>query len=278
MKLGVNLWTVFGWRPREEVSREVLTAIAAMGSEAVELTLDEDLHSYEALIARREELAGWAEDLGLDIPSIGTTLLWRYNLGSQGEEERGRAIEIVRHGCRVTNAYGAKVFLVVAGQQEPGVEYARTYETAIASLQAVADHAADLGVVIGVENVKTSFIGSPGEYSRFIADVDRPAVQAYLDFGNGASVGPSYPENWITAVRGQIAAVQAKDYDRGLDAYVCCGQGSLDWQAVFSALEDVGYNGYLLVETPPKAGRESPSVEAGLHAAETSLRWLERFA
>ena len=36
------------------------------------------------------------------------------------------------------------------------------------------------------------------------------SVQAYLDFGNGMSVGPSFAENWVTAVASRIAAVQPK--------------------------------------------------------------------
>jgi sugar phosphate isomerase/epimerase len=102
-------------------------------------------------------------------------------------------------------------------------------------------------------------------------------VQAYVDFGNGMSVGSGYPENWITALRGHIAMVHAKDYDRAFRAYVCCGQGDLSWVDTFAALAEVGYDGYLMVETPPRGGRGQPSQEAGLQAAETSLRWLARY-
>ena len=199
------------------------------------------------------------------------------NLASQDPDLRHQGVEVIRGGCDVAAAYGAGVFLVVAGQQEPHTEYARTYETAVRTLRQAADYAADQGIVVGVENVLTNFLGSPGEYAHFIADVDHPSVRAYLDFGNGMSVGPGYPENWITAVRGHIAAVHAKDYDRGLKAYVCCGEGDLPWADTFSALREVGYDGYLLVETPPKAGCGQPTPAAGLHAARTSLSWLAQF-
>lgn len=123
----------------------------------------------------------------------------------------------------------------------------------------------------------TSLLGSPGEYAQFLEDVDHPAVQAYLDFGNGAAMGNGFAENWITAVRGRIAMVHAKDYDRGLRAHVCCGQGDLPWDDVFAALREVGYDNYLFVETPPRAGRGQATIAAGLAAAETSVRWLRRY-
>ena len=277
MKLGVNLWTVYGWDPPETVSGDVILALAEMGSQGVELVLDENHNTPELLLDRREELSALLADARLEVPSVGTTLFWRYNLASQDEERRNRGVETIHAGCRVAHAFGARVFLVVAGQQEPRTEYARSYEAAVGSVRRGAEYAADLGVVVGVENVRTNFLGSPGEYAQFIADVDHPSVRAYLDFGNGASVGPGYSENWITAVRGRIAMVHAKGYDRGLQAYVCCGQGDLQWEDVFSALRDVGYDDYLIVETPPKGGRGQPTRLAGLHAAQTSLRWLAQF-
>jgi len=277
MKLGVNLWTVYGWELPEPVSGELIKALAEMGSQGIELVLDEGHNTPEILLERREELTALLADTGQEVSSVGTVLFWRYNLASQDEVLRGRGIETIRAGCRVARAFGAPVFLVVAGQQERGMEYARSYETAVDSLRQAASYAADQGVIIGVENVPSNLLCSPGEYARFIADVDHPSVQAYLDFGNGASIGSGYPENWITAVRGRTAMVHAKDYDQGFKAFVCCGQGDLDWNAVFSALRQVAYDGYLIVETPPKGGRVEPSRAAGLQAAHASLAWLDQF-
>jgi hexulose-6-phosphate isomerase len=277
MKLGVNLWTVYGGELPEAASNEVIKALAEMGSQGVELAIDESYNTAEVWLERQAEFTALLADTGLEVPSIGTILFWRYNLASQDEGTRERGIEIIQAGCRVAHAFGARVFLVVAGQQEPRTEYARSYETAVASLRGAADYAADLGVVIGVENVPGSFLCSPGEYAQFLTDVDHPAVQAYLDFGNGMGMGSAYPENWTTAVKGRMAMVHVKDYDPVLKAYACCGLGDLDWEAMFAALEDAGYDDYLIVETPPRGGRGQPTRVAGLHAARTSLGWLARF-
>jgi L-ribulose-5-phosphate 3-epimerase len=276
MKLGVNLWTVYGWEPPEIVSRDVLQALAAMGSQGVELVMDEAHHTPEALL-KRGELAVQIKDAGLEVPAVGSVLFWRYNLASQNDELRQRGLQTVEAGCRVARGFGARVFLVVAGVQERGTEYARSYDTAVASLRQAARYARDTGIVLGVENVPANFLCSPGEYARFIADVGDPAVQAYLDFGNGAMIGSAYPENWITAVKGHTAMVHAKDYDEGFKGFVCCGQGDLNWQNVFAALKEVSYDDYLIVETPPKGGRGQPDSAAGLHAAQASLAWLRRF-
>jgi hexulose-6-phosphate isomerase len=260
------------------VSADVLGALAEMGSRGVELIIDEQHNAPELLLKRKGELGTLLADVRLQVPAVATGLFWRYNLASQDEDVRGRGTALIRQGCRVAQAYGARCVLILAGQQEPGVAYDQSYATAVASVREAAKYAADRGVVLGVENVQGNFLCSPREYAQFLADVGHPSVKAYLDFGNGASVGPGYPENWIKAVEGRIGMVHAKDYDEGFESYVCCGLGDLVWEDVFSTLIGVGYDDYLIVETPPRGyGRARPSRAAGLHAARTSLSWLAQF-
>jgi sugar phosphate isomerase/epimerase len=276
LTIGVNLWTVYGWTLPEPVSASVIRRIGEMGASGVELVLDQSHNRAEDLLARQEELLGVVADAGLTVPSIASALFHRINLGGQDPEMRARALDLARSGVRVAAAYGARVLLVVAGFGEPGVEYARTYANAVGSLRRAGADAAEHGVVIGVENVSSNFLGSPGEFARFLADVDHPAVQAYIDPGNGAAVGHGYPEIWVTALRDRIAMVHAKDYDRALRAHVLCGQGELDWGRILATLRDVGYDGHVVVETPPLSGRAGVKTDAGLAAAETSVRWLKQ--
>jgi sugar phosphate isomerase/epimerase len=82
MKLAVNLWTVYGWNLPEPVSADVLRALARMGSQGVELVIDDGANSAEILLNRRQELSALLAECHLETPSIGTALFWRYNLAS----------------------------------------------------------------------------------------------------------------------------------------------------------------------------------------------------
>ncbi len=82
-------------------------------------------------------------------------------MASQDEDLRQRGLQTLQAGCQVAKAYGARVCLVVAGLQEPETEYVRSYATALDSLRAGAEYAADLGVIIGVENVPSNFSFNP---------------------------------------------------------------------------------------------------------------------
>jgi L-ribulose-5-phosphate 3-epimerase len=277
MKLAMNPWTVYGWELPETLGGSLIKALAKFGCQGFELVMDEGHNSSEKLIAQNSEIIAHLKDTGMGIPGVATALFWQYNLASQDESIRKHGIDVIRNGCKVAQSYGAPVFLAVAGLQEPGIDYCYTYETAVLSMRQAGKIAADHGVTIGVENVPCNFLMSPGEFRNFLNDVDHPNIKAYLDFGNGTMYGGAYPENWITAVRGCVALIHAKDFDPIYNEFVCCGQGGINWERVFSALKDIGYDGYLIVETPPRGGNGKPSLEAGLQAAQTSLSWLKKW-
>ena len=275
MQIGMNLWTVYGWRLAARPDEQVLAALAEMGVRAIELVVDEDANSAENLLAHREELQALLKKYGMTVPSVASALFWRYNLGAKDESVREHAIRIVEGMCRVAQAYGASVVLVVAGQQEAHTPFALTWNNAVRSVRQAARVAEALNVQVGVENVGSNFLNSPGEMARFIEDVDHPQVGVYLDLGNAMAVLNGYPENWCTALAGKIVCVHVKDYDRTLRRSVNCGQGQLPWAEVLPVLKACGYDSYLFIETPPDP---ASNVEAGLAAARESLAGMLPFA
>ena len=273
MKLGMNLWTVYGWQLPERVNDDVLRAVAGLGVNGIELIVDEDRNSVEELLSSHDEIAQTLVNNGLTVPSVASALFWRYNLGSKDESMRRHAIQIVEGMCHVAKAYGAKRVLVVAGLQEPNTPYTLTWNNAVRSIREAARTAEKEGILIGIENVGCNFLISPKEMADFIADVDHPNVGCYLDPGNAAAVFNSYPENWCTALAGRIVCVHAKDYDSKAGKHVNCGQGDLDWVQLLPLLEQCGYDDYVFVETPPE---QDGDIAQGLQAAKQSLEAMER--
>jgi len=275
MQIGMNLWTVYGWQLATRPDERVLGALAEMGVRAVELVVDEGANSVENLLSHQAEIQALLGKYGMVVPSIASALFWRYNLGAKEASVRQHAIEIIEGMARVAKAYGAGVVLIVAGQQEAHTPFAQTWNHAVSSVQQAAQVAEQLAVQIGVENVGSNFLDSPGEMAQFLADVNRPNVGSYLDLGNAMSVLNGYPENWCTALAGKIVCVHVKDYDRQSRQSVNCGQGQLPWGEVLPVLKEAGYDGYLFIETPPDPGGD---IEAGLAAARESLAGMKPFA
>ncbi len=241
----------------------------------LEIVVDEDANRVEELLAHQQELQALLTQYGMVVPSVASALFWRYNLGANDEGVRAHAIGIIEGMCRVAKAYGAGTVLIVAGQQEPHTPFVQTWNQAVRSVRRAARVAEQLDIQIGVENVGSNFLDSPGEMARFLADVDHPHVGAYLDLGNAMSVLNGYPENWCTALAGRIVCVHVKDYDRKLRKSVNCGQGDLPWGEVLPVLKECGYDSYLFIETPPDPASD---LAGGLAAAKESLAGMKPFA
>jgi hexulose-6-phosphate isomerase len=274
MQLGMNLWTVYGWRLSARPDERVLAAIAEMGVQAIELIVDEEANSAENLLAHQQELQALLDKYHLTVPSVASALFWRYNLGAKDDSVRAHAIGIVEGMCRVAKAYGAKAVLLVAGQQEAHTPFALTWNNAVRSIRQAARTAEELDILIGVENVGSNFLDSPGEMARFLDEINHPNVGVYLDLGNAMAVLNGYPENWCTALAGKIYCVHVKDYDRKLRRAVNCGQGNLPWGEVLPVLRECGYDSYLLIETPPEP---AGTVDDGLAAARESLAGMRQY-
>ena len=146
-----------------------------------------------------------AEDIGLEIPSVGVWSLWENNLVSDNPAIRGKGL---RH-CRKANRSRASAggghhsgcaglcglfFCIKAG--EDSLRCGLCPQSGGLGKK-LAPQAAAAKVAIGIENVWNRFLLSPLETARFLDEIGSPWVGMYLDVGNVVYLG--YPEQWVEA-------------------------------------------------------------------------------
>lgn len=107
----------------------------------------------------------------------------------------------------------------------------------IRRLKKLAPRAEAAGVVFGIE----SWLKVP-ELERILDAVSSPAIKAYYDVGNMQKVGEDVGAAIRRLGRERICEIHLKDYD---DLY---GKGSMDFPNVRSALDAIGYRGWLGIE------------------------------
>ncbi len=100
----------------------------------------------------------------------------------------------------------------------------------------VAPKAEDAGVVLAIE----SWL-SAEEHLAIIERVGSPAIKVYYDVGNSNKAGYDIYEE-IRQLGKHICEFHAKDYD---DLY---GKGSIAFEEVRKAMDDIGYRGWLVME------------------------------
>jgi L-ribulose-5-phosphate 3-epimerase len=147
-----------------------------------------------------------------------------------------RAERWVADGIDVANAMKTDIILLAFfGNGDLQNDEQGTNET-IRRLRKVAPKAEQAGVTLAIE----SWL-SADQHVDIIKRVGSPAVKVYYDVGNSHKQGYDiYSE--IRRLGRYICQFHAKDYD---DLY---GKGSIDFEQVRSAMDDIGYRGWLVME------------------------------
>jgi hexulose-6-phosphate isomerase len=142
---------------------------------------------------------------------------------------------------------------VVTGLVTESVPYQDVYHHSVEAMKQLAPQAAQAGVRIGCENcnAEQKFLLSPGEFRRFLKDVDEPAVGIHLDLGNIHETG--FAEQWIEILGPYITRIHVKDVMKKRGR--CCDSvytniflGDNNWALIRAALHKVGYDGWLVAE------------------------------
>lgn len=146
----------------------------------------------------------------------------------------------------------------VAGDNRPYAEYIsaqnRAVDTSTEMVKRLIPLAEKTGVVIALENVWNNLWVKPAYFKLFVESFQSNWVQAYFDIGNHVKFGP--PEEWILALGSLIAKIHVKDYrlnasdPDGQGSFVDIREGSVRWPIIRTALEQIGYNGWMTIEAP----------------------------
>ena len=271
----------------KEVSEEALLPLKAAGFQGVETS--HVCSEVEAAAGRAV-----AEKLGLKIHSVLRGWMKFNNDDPKVVEE---SLENTRKALRAAKAYGADAILLVPCRVE-GMPMPKSWEfditfdektghvtrvtagdnssfgayikaqnhatdTSRAAVEKLIPLAAELMVVIGLENVWNNLWVMPALYRNFVASFGSPWVKSYFDIGNHVKYAP--PQDWIKALGPLIAKLHIKDFKLNPDGhdgkFVHPRDGSIDWPVVRRALSDFGYDGWATIE------------DGGLELAEFSRRF-----
>ena len=248
MKIGINHWTF----PPDRPLVEAFALAKRAGCDHIEVNLAKTGElSLESSESDVRAIADAARAAGIEISSLSTGLYWEASPTSNDPGVRRQAAEILAQQLRVANWLGVDTLLLVPGSVTPEVGYEVAYERATKLVADALPLARQVGVAIGVENVWNRFLLSPLEMRTFVDSFGDPQhVGVYFDAGNILSYG--YPQDWIrTLGSSRIKRIHVKDFDDkigGWNGFRNLLQGNVPWGEVRSALDEIGYDGYVTAE------------------------------
>jgi L-ribulose-5-phosphate 3-epimerase len=145
------------------------------------------------------------------------------------------------------------------GKGDLDMENAREIATVVKALKEAAAKAEKQGVLIGLENWL-----SAEDNMKLIDRVGSPAVKVYYDVGNSTKKGRDiYQEIRLLGRQNLICEFHAKDDVHRL------GQGPIDFKRVRQAMDDIGYSGWIQLESSTK-----PDVVASYTADRKFLKTI----
>lgn len=193
--------------------------------------------------AERKRLRQVADDNGIALTSLCPSYLnFRPGLTAADAEERAAVADELRRLVDAAAALDAGVILVPFFR-DASIESDEQRRRVAAEIEPAVDHAEREGVTLALE---TSL---PAAENRTLLEaIDSPRARLYYDVGNATSFGFD-PAAELRELADLLAPrIHLKDgVGGGSDCML--GEGSVDFVGVADALDAIGYDGWLVLET-----------------------------
>ncbi len=223
-----------------------IEAAAKLGFASVELDIPADY--ADSIIWQsdgRRQLSEAATATGCEIASLCIGGLWQISPASPDPNIRAEAAEVISASAAIAAELGAKWILLPVTPGSEDQDHEEGVARWIEEISNVAAVAQDLGVRYCLENVGRGGGKSASDLLRLIQGINSPAVSVYYDIGNALAFGNDAVTE-INELADVLDIVHVKDSDGAL-----LGQGGVPIADDIKALADVGYDGYLILETGP---------------------------
>ncbi len=275
MLKAISYWSMPGGLEGICPVKEAFALAKSAGFEALELCVGlEGVLTPETSLDTCREYRTIAQDSGLALQTLASGISWAVCPTHPDENVRKKGIELHKKALQRAAWLGCEAMLFVPGAVmipwEPSFKPVR-YDVAVErAREAVAElgcAAAEVNVILAVENVWNGLFYSPLEFASFIDSFQNPAVGIYFDAGNMLN-HQQWPPHWIELLGKRIRRVHLKDFQlaNGTLAGFCdLLAGDMPWEETMVALRKIGYDKTLTAEMmPPAPGLlEKTSVAIG---------------
>ncbi|MEK6247159.1 MAG: sugar phosphate isomerase/epimerase [Planctomycetales bacterium] len=190
---------------------------------------------------------------GLPVDGTVCSTHWNIRHSDPKPEQRAKALEHLKTAIRDTHAVGGHTALLVVGHGKDGSEE-EVWQRSIENIAKAVPLAAELGVVIAIENVWNKFLydhdgdatQTADKFVRYVDQLNSPWVGLQFDIGNHWKYGNM--GDWIRKLGRRIVKLDAKGFSRKENNFTKIGEGDLDWADVRRALLEINFIGWCAAE------------------------------
>ena len=230
--------------------RDALMVAGEIGYDGVELVVpsDEDIASF-LTSSGRDEILAWCKEANCAVSSLSVAPFRKYSFALP-DADMDRSVQFVEDCLRAGAALNATGVLLPHFDRE-NIDISAAEEAAfIEGFKRCAPVAEELKIYATLE---TSF--SVEQLQRIVDAVNSPYVGVYQDVANALHYGHE-PVDMLTRLGGRILMIHIKD--KGGDLL---GEGEVNWDECVAAIKEIGYDGWLVLETKPTSHPRRAAAE-----------------
>lgn len=244
MKFGVSLWL---WT--SPVTNDVIDSfspkIADLGFDTVEIPL-EDPGTLDCEAARKS-----VEENGLTLTTCAAMGGGR-DLIHPDHSVRNEGMKYMKDSLDAAEKLGSELFVGPLASEigrlwkSEDDQRKKEEELLVTQLREVAEYAADKNITICLEALnrfETSFLNLTGQVTDIIHRVDHPNCKVMIDLFHAGIEEKDLGDAIRTAGK-DLYHFQVAENDRGTP-----GTGQFDWDGIASALDEIGYDRHIIIET-----------------------------
>lgn len=247
--------------------RQEFSLACCLGFKLMEWTLDQDRLYENPLMTEkgRSEIINLSSSYCINIPSLTGDCFMQspfWKLSGKEKKDRQNDLIAILIGCEKIGIKQIVIPLVDGGRID-------NIEQETALLDFLLDIETDI-INMGIQVVFESDFG-PNELKHFINQFDPKIFGINYDIGNSAALGFDVKEE-INAYGERILNVHIKDRILG-GTTVPLGNGNVDFDSVFSALGQAGYQGNYILQTA--RAQNGDHAEALSCYKDMAVNWIE---
>ena len=218
-----------------------------------------DLETFTALRLAMEDLS-----LHLNSLHIHLEIFDDYDLATLEAAQRDKTLVAYRQAVDAMEVLGGGILVTHHIQiPEPDEPLHAEKRTAfVDNLRAVAEYAAPREVSFAVENVPRGYTRHPSRLVQLMTDLGAPNVGVIIDTGHQNIVDD--PVEALRIIGGHLITLHLHDNQGERDEHLLPGRGTVDWDGVVGALDEIEYSGVFMYELsrPEDLAEIRPNADA----------------
>jgi sugar phosphate isomerase/epimerase len=261
---------------------EAVSRLAAIGYRGIEIMADVP-HAWPACLLEEQKQAirQALANHGLAISNVNAFMMnaisdarqhyWHPSWIEPDRHYRQIRIDHTVRSLTLARELGApSITTEPGGPVEPGGSWSAALKLFVDGLQPVAEHAEKQGVLLLIEPEPGLLIENADQFLEMIEKIDSPAVGLNFDIGHFYCVGDD-PAPTVHRLAPYIRHFHLEDIAATrVHHHLIPGEGAIDFPAVFGAIRQIGYDGWITVEL-------YPYVDDPDHAARTARERMQAF-